>query len=59
MVVTVVRPINERGDVENAVTGACNPTTDRCYISCHSRTNKVCTCQTFGHIYRQKGDAAC
>lgn len=30
MFVTVVRPINERGDMVNAVTGAFNPANDRC-----------------------------
>lgn len=44
---TVVRLINEKGDMENAVTGARNPPNDRHDISCGARMNKVCTCQMY------------
>lgn len=39
MAVTVVWPISERGDMENAVTEALNPTNDRHDIRCCTRMN--------------------
>lgn len=48
MVVTVVCLINEKGDMENAVTGARNPANDRHDISFGARMNKVCTCTESG-----------
>lgn len=47
MVGTVVRPINERGDMKSAVTGALNPANDRHHISCHARMNEVCIRQMY------------